>query len=43
MTDDHDLTDDELLTVPGENIPPGRLTEFLRGAPPSPIIARWTS
>lgn len=28
MTDDHDLTDDELLTVPGEDIPPGRLSEF---------------
>ena len=28
MTDDHDLTDDELLTMPGEEIPPGRLSEF---------------
>ena len=28
MSDDHDLTDDELLTVPGEDIPPGTLTEF---------------
>jgi len=28
MTDDIDLTDDKLLTVPGENIRPGRLSEF---------------
>jgi hypothetical protein len=28
MADDHDLTDDELLTLPGDEIPPGRLSEF---------------
>ena len=28
MPDDHDLTDDEVLAMPGEEIPPGRLSEF---------------
>jgi hypothetical protein len=28
VTDDHDLTDGELLSMPGEDIPPGRLSEY---------------
>jgi hypothetical protein len=28
MADDHDLTDDELLALPGNDIPPGRLSDF---------------